>query len=220
MATLSGLRLGAVLLASHDVFTVIRYLGAVYLIYLGVRAIRGSGLVPGPSGVVPARGGQWGTLTRGFAVQAANPKALVFFLAFLPQFIDFRRAVWPQVLILASARFTTTRRSGCWRRSNVLRQDTGATPRPTPNARTASSSTVNSASTSPGSHGPWMIRPSAAICRFAIGAFTARRFEPTFSEAELPAGPVHNWRRPGVQCVLMPVSTAIQTPFVNCRVAS
>ena len=39
-------------------------------------------------------------MTRGFALQAANPKALVFFVALLPQFMDASRAVWPQVLIL------------------------------------------------------------------------------------------------------------------------
>ena len=97
---LSAVGLGAVLLASHEVFTIIKYLGAAYLVYLGVRTILGTGLAFQVDGVARATTEDWRTLTRGFALQAANPKALIFFVALLPQFIDANRAVAPQVLIL------------------------------------------------------------------------------------------------------------------------
>jgi threonine/homoserine/homoserine lactone efflux protein len=96
---LSALGLGAVLLASHEVFTVIKYSGAAYLIYLGAQTIRGAGAaLPSANSTRPAEG--WRTLKRGFALQAANPKALVFFVALLPQFIDTSRPIALQVLIL------------------------------------------------------------------------------------------------------------------------
>jgi len=97
---LSAVGLGAVLLASHEVFTIIKYLGAAYLVYVGVRTILGAGLALQVDGVARATTEDWRTLTRGFALQAANPKALIFFVALLPQFIDANRAVAPQVLIL------------------------------------------------------------------------------------------------------------------------
>jgi homoserine/homoserine lactone efflux protein len=97
---LSALGLGAVLLASHEVFTVIKYLGAAYLVYLGARTIYGAGLSLQAGSVARATTEDWRTLTRGFALQAANPKALIFFIALLPQFIDANQAVAPQVVIL------------------------------------------------------------------------------------------------------------------------
>jgi threonine/homoserine/homoserine lactone efflux protein len=124
---LSAFGLGAVLLASYGAFTVIKYAGAAYLIYLGAQTIRGAGLAwhstgvattategcpPSPAArasarhlavarmVTNARGDGWRTLKRGFALQAANPKALVFFAALLPQFIDASRPIAAQVLIL------------------------------------------------------------------------------------------------------------------------
>jgi homoserine/homoserine lactone efflux protein len=97
---LSALGLGAVLLASHDVFTVVKLLGAGYLVYLGIRTILGIGLGLRPDGVIRAATRDWTTLGRGFALQAANPKALMFFVALLPQFIDPTRPIAQQILIL------------------------------------------------------------------------------------------------------------------------
>lgn len=96
---LSALGLGAVLLASHQVFIAIKYAGAAYLVYLGVQTIRGAGLafaaedIPFPAAGLRAFG-------RGFALQAANPKALIFFCALLPQFISPHSPVAPQMAIL------------------------------------------------------------------------------------------------------------------------
>lgn len=97
---LSALGLGVMLIASQALFTAIKYAGAAYLIYLGARTIGGAGLALRAEAAAD-RTANWRTLTRGFALQAANPKALVFFVAFLPQFIDTNRALAPQVAILA-----------------------------------------------------------------------------------------------------------------------
>jgi homoserine/homoserine lactone efflux protein len=99
---LSALGLGALLAASHDLFTVVQYAGAVYLVYLGIVTIRGAGLAlkPAEDAAGGRRGGE--VIARGFALQAANPKALLFFTALLPQFVDPRQGVASQMAILAA----------------------------------------------------------------------------------------------------------------------
>jgi homoserine/homoserine lactone efflux protein len=97
----SAFGLGAVLVGSHEVFTVVKYLGAAYLVWLGVRTILGAGLALPAAPQAQPVAQRWRMLVRGFVLQAANPKALMFFVALLPQFIDTRRAIAPQVLILA-----------------------------------------------------------------------------------------------------------------------
>jgi len=64
------------------VFDALRYVGAAYLVYLGVQACRNAG-VP-----LPDAGAARKTLRKGFIVGLANPKSLAFFAAFFPQFID------------------------------------------------------------------------------------------------------------------------------------
>ena len=97
---LSTIGLGAILLLSYRVFTVTKYAGGAYLVYLGIRTIRGAGVGLRAEGIGRQSGSHWRVFARASAVQIANPKALVFFIAFLPQFIDTRRAVWPQMLML------------------------------------------------------------------------------------------------------------------------
>jgi homoserine/homoserine lactone efflux protein len=97
---LSALGLGALLAASHDLFTVVQYAGAAYLVYLGIITIRGAGLALKPAeDSAGRRGGE--VIARGFALQAANPKALLFFTALLPQFIDPRQGIASQMVLLA-----------------------------------------------------------------------------------------------------------------------
>src|SRR5258706_14713473 len=67
--TLSALGLGAVLLASHKAFTLLKYAGAAYLVYLGVRTISGAGLALDAASGTSATTEHWRTLTRGFALQ-------------------------------------------------------------------------------------------------------------------------------------------------------
>jgi threonine/homoserine/homoserine lactone efflux protein len=97
---LSGTGVGAVLLASWEVFFLIKWVGAAYLIWLGARMLltRASGLAQAAAG--PAGQGSLAPFTHGLVTQGANPKALVFFTALLPQFIDPDAAVPVQVAVL------------------------------------------------------------------------------------------------------------------------
>lgn len=80
--------LGVVLTQSVVLFTVIKFAGAAYLVYLGVRAIRHSG--QGTTTTGPVRASSTGRLLReGTVVGATNPKSLMFFVAVLPQFVDY-----------------------------------------------------------------------------------------------------------------------------------
>jgi threonine/homoserine/homoserine lactone efflux protein len=99
--TVSAAGLGAAILASYELFSLIRWLGAAYLIWLGLRAIFG-----GQSAFSPASGGST-TLdsnrrlfVNGFLLQAANPKALVFFAAILPQFVNPSQPIATQFALL------------------------------------------------------------------------------------------------------------------------
>ena len=91
--------ISALLVSSAVAFNVVRYAGAAYLVWLGiVRLFKSEDLTP------IARGGGR-KLTRvyyqGVLVNLLNPKTALFFLAFLPQFIDLARGpAWPQVLVL------------------------------------------------------------------------------------------------------------------------
>jgi homoserine/homoserine lactone efflux protein len=98
---LSGTGLGAALLASYELFSVIRWLGAAYLIWLGITAFVGASPVLSVSRSVDAPVRRARIFVNGFVLQASNPKALVFFTALLPQFIDPRASVLSQVMILA-----------------------------------------------------------------------------------------------------------------------
>lgn len=80
--------LGVVLTQSVVLFTVIKFAGAAYLVYLGIRAIRRRG--QGTTTADPARGSSAGRVLReGTLVGATNPKSLMFFVAVLPQFVDY-----------------------------------------------------------------------------------------------------------------------------------
>ena len=102
---LSATSLGAIIAASARFFTIAKWVGAAYLIYLGLKALLSahsmhSVALDGNSEAKERdlRGVYFGALT----LQLANPKALLFFLALLPQFIDPAVPVVPQMLILAA----------------------------------------------------------------------------------------------------------------------
>lgn len=101
---LSATSLGAILVTSYKVFFLIKWLGAAYLVYLGVRNFFGKAPVAGiPKDVVAASSHTGFRILRGgFFLQASNPKALLFFSAILPQFIDPRHAVAYQILVLGT----------------------------------------------------------------------------------------------------------------------
>ena len=120
-ASLAGL--GALLAASEQAFTLTKWAGALYLVYLGIRTWRapapvlanglaanekaGNGLAANEeaanetaasSGVEPHRSTQ--LFNQGFLVAVSNPKALIFFTAFLPQFMQSEVPYWQQLIVL------------------------------------------------------------------------------------------------------------------------
>jgi len=98
---LSATGVGVVLAASHNLFLVIKWTGAAYLVYLGVSSFFGKhSIVPATESAVPAVSNSR-TFANGFILQIANPKALLFFTALLPQFINPRQPIALQVAILA-----------------------------------------------------------------------------------------------------------------------
>lgn len=91
---------GAILARSATAFTVIKWFGVAYLVYLGIRQWRARPAEAAPES--PARGGSAPALVlRGFLVNASNPKAVVFMLAVLPQFLDPAAPLLPQYLTIA-----------------------------------------------------------------------------------------------------------------------
>jgi threonine/homoserine/homoserine lactone efflux protein len=117
-ASLAGL--GALLTTSEQAFEIAKWIGAAYLVYLGIRTWRAPPPVIAPA--LPAAGddecgppssggpvtagsaapdGGWRRrLSEGFIVAISNPKALIFFAAFLPQFMQAGVPLWLQFLIL------------------------------------------------------------------------------------------------------------------------
>jgi len=91
--------LGAVLVASATAFEVIKYAGAGYLVYLGIRVWRTAATrLVTESRPLAATG--WARYRTGVLVSLSNPKAILFCVAFFPQFIDRRQALAPQASIL------------------------------------------------------------------------------------------------------------------------
>lgn len=96
--TASLLGLGALLMASAALFTALKWLGAGYLMYLGYNLWREPVAETGRQEPTAVSGQRlfWHT----YAVTALNPKTIVFFVAFLPQFLDRSSPLLPQMLIL------------------------------------------------------------------------------------------------------------------------
>lgn len=96
--------LGLLVSQSEVLFNVIRYAGAAYLVFLGIRLILSKpdqGEVDDVT-VIDTRESHWSMIRRGFWVNLLNPKAIVFFLAFIPQFIRLDEPQLPQYLTLIS----------------------------------------------------------------------------------------------------------------------
>lgn len=99
-ASLAGL--GALVLASAVLFTVLKWVGAAYLVYLGIKLLRGARSTTFEANanapVVSAKG----VFKHAAAVTALNPKSIAFFIAFAPQFVDPAAALTPQFAIMIS----------------------------------------------------------------------------------------------------------------------
>ncbi|MFC6887145.1 LysE family translocator [Actinomadura yumaensis] len=79
--------LGALLAASAVVFAVLKWCGVAYLGWLGLRTIRTAGRGPEDGGAAADGASAWRLARQEFVVAAANPKALILFTVFLPQFV-------------------------------------------------------------------------------------------------------------------------------------
>jgi len=97
-----GLGLGAVLAASNTAFLVLKLVGAGYLIWLGIKQWRSPVETLGQSTAGEAQPGvAGGVYLQGVLVNLTNPKAIIFMVALVPQFIDPQAPQWPQFMIIA-----------------------------------------------------------------------------------------------------------------------
>ena len=96
--------LSAILVSSALAFEVVRYLGAAYLVFLGVRRLRSRDEKPAPEDVAPEPLSK--VFRDGVVVNVLNPKTALFFFAFLPQFVDPSRGSTVGQLLLLGLVFT------------------------------------------------------------------------------------------------------------------
>lgn len=99
--TLSLLGVGALLAASAELFMVMKWLGAAYLVYLGIRMWRAQPTEPNVAAVPNGRAAR-SAFGHAFAVTLLNPKSILFFIAFLPQFVSPAAPALPQMVILGA----------------------------------------------------------------------------------------------------------------------
>lgn len=110
-----GAGLGALIAASTLAYSLVKWLGVAYLVFLGIRQWR----APAVAMVREAANGEvvsWRRLIlRGLAINTANPKTTVFLLAVVPQFLDLGHALAPQYAIIgATIAFTDLVVMGCY----------------------------------------------------------------------------------------------------------
>jgi threonine/homoserine/homoserine lactone efflux protein len=102
--TLSMLGVGALLMASATIFTALKWAGAAYLVYLGIKLFRAGGALkaePRTSHSPAVR-----MAAHAWLVTALNPKSLTFFIAFLPQFLDRNADFWTQMVVFEATFLT------------------------------------------------------------------------------------------------------------------
>jgi threonine/homoserine/homoserine lactone efflux protein len=90
--------LSALIVSSAIAFSTVKYVGAAYLIVVGIRKWLERD-APAEPAARPTRSGRR-VFTQGVVVNVLNPKTALFFLAFLPQFVDRDRTVWTQIAVL------------------------------------------------------------------------------------------------------------------------
>jgi threonine/homoserine/homoserine lactone efflux protein len=129
-----GLGVSAIILASAQLFTMLKLAGALYLIWLGIRTFREAGHLPAePTGAI----GFNRAFREGVVVEALNPKTAAFFLAFIPQFLDPTAAGHPALQFMTLGLISVTlnsfadvivifaaamARAGLLRRPNLLQR--------------------------------------------------------------------------------------------------
>jgi threonine/homoserine/homoserine lactone efflux protein len=95
--------LSAILAASALAFSAVKWVGAAYLIYLGIHALMTAGSGFAIDGSVRKSRSTWSIFRQGFMIDVLNPKVAVFFMAFLPQFADPALGSIPLQLVLHGA---------------------------------------------------------------------------------------------------------------------
>lgn len=100
--TASMLGLGVLLAASAALFTMLKWIGAAYLVYLGIKLWRAPVSGEGP-GIARTDARPRRILLHAYAVTALNPKSILFFVAFLPQFLDASAPVLPQMALFEAS---------------------------------------------------------------------------------------------------------------------
>ena len=97
---LSMFGIGALLKTSLVWLTVLKWLGGAYLVWLGIQVWRSPAISLDPQGTAEPRA-RWSLFQQGALSAMTNPKAILFFAAFLPQFIDPARSLLGQFFIMA-----------------------------------------------------------------------------------------------------------------------
>jgi threonine/homoserine/homoserine lactone efflux protein len=98
VALISATSLGFILASSAAAFLILKILGALYLIYLGIKLWRAP-VVKIDHQKLPQRTNKL-RFAEGFLMQLSNPKAIFFFMAIFPQFVDYSTGYWQQALLL------------------------------------------------------------------------------------------------------------------------
>jgi threonine/homoserine/homoserine lactone efflux protein len=106
--TAAALGLSAVLASSAAAFTVVKWIGAAYLVYIGISMLRRGGGLNVSLAQAPEHRSMRQIFWQGFATNVLNPKVALFFLAFVPQFIETHSPTRMQAFLLLGAIFNTT----------------------------------------------------------------------------------------------------------------
>ena len=108
MGILTVAGLGAILNASEIIFNVVKYFGAAYLIYLGIKLFfqKGPDFQSTQSNLIAANIPSIKIFFQAFGVAVSNPKAIVFLTALFPQFLNINEPLIPQFVILISTLMT------------------------------------------------------------------------------------------------------------------
>jgi threonine/homoserine/homoserine lactone efflux protein len=104
--TAAALGLSAILMVSSNAFAVVKYAGALYLAYLGIRAIAAKSAIA--EGKVAKDRRPISVYYQGFLTNLLNPKVAVFFLSFLPQFVSTDNAYGSLPFVILGVTFLTT----------------------------------------------------------------------------------------------------------------
>lgn len=96
-ASLFGI--GAILAANAGLLTWLKWIGGAYLVFLGIQIWRSEPIGDAPG--KPSSGSSSNLYGQGLLSAVSNPKGILFFVAFLPQFVDPNRSLWLQFLIMA-----------------------------------------------------------------------------------------------------------------------